>query len=528
MKSSIMFAAGVLSLAAAMGSLLNPSASAQSRGDRRPGASSDQGGIAGAGIPLLSTVRVASPASSLVNPLTRPIFATFAPGDPTRLFIVEKKGYIRILKIDVNPPVLLDTDFLDIDAVCANGASQANEQGLLGLAFHPNYQDPNNRYFYVYYTGGPDAGPWTNVVARYRRSAGNPDLAEGSGTGGSVVLQLADGESNHNGGWIGFKPGETNGNLYVAVGDGGGACDLHGSGNAQNINTLFGKILRVDVDGADNVPANGDDDTVADALRNYSIPAGNPFAATAGEDEIWAYGLRNPSRNSFDRATGDLYVADVGQGAWEEVNYELSSSPGGRNYGWRCMEGLVASSVSGCDTSGCPAASCAGSMTCPIHVYANDATTCAISGGYVYRGTRIPQLQGTYFFGDYHCSIGGGAPIWSFRVVGGAVTNLQLRTAELAPGAGQLIETLTSFGEDYFGEIYICDQEGGEIFKIIPRPCTGDIIPNLVRDTDDLLQIIGSWGTCAAPCPADIQPSGVVDTDDLVLLIGNWGLCPSN
>ena len=504
-------------------SLLTQSAPAQKR------VGGDEGGLAGAGIPALTTVRyifndpTATPPVSLI----RPIFVTYAPGDPTRLFIIEKRGLIRVAKIDVNPPVLLATPFLDLDSQIAGGTSQASEQGLLGLAFHPNYQQ--NGYFYVYYT----ANSFANTVARFRVSA-NPDVAVGSNTTGDIVLQQADNESNHNGGWIAFKPGDTQGYLYVAIGDGGGGCDNSAqhdptTGNGQSINTLFGKMLRIDIDGADNTPGTDDDDgVIGNGLTNgHTNPPSNPFfGATAGLDEIWDYGLRNPWRPSFDRATGDLYIADVGQVAWEEVNFEPGNSTGGRNYGWRCMEATHPSSDSACSTANCPTTSCGGALLCPIHEYFHNGTVCSITGGYVYRGLRMPQLQGTYFFADYNCSIPGSAPIWSFNVVGGAVANFQSRTAELAPSGGFVIDTLTSFGEDYFGEMYICDQEGGEIFKIIPVPCYADIIPDGTRDVNDLLQVITTWGPCGSPCPGDIVVNGAVDVNDLLAVISNWGLCP--
>jgi glucose/arabinose dehydrogenase len=501
--------AGVL-LAAGM--LLASTVPAQAEGRGK----GDDGGVAGTNIQPLTTVRVAGPAPALV----RPIWAGHAPGDPTRLFIIEKRGLIRVLKLDTETPTLLVTPFLNLDAIIAGGTSQQSEQGLLGLAFHPDYQE--NGYFFVYYTAQSPAG--ANTLARYRVSA-DPDVAETTGT---ILLQIPDPESNHNGGWIGFKPGDTEGYLYLALGDGGGGNDQHGSiGNGQNINTLFGKMLRLDIDGLDNIPGNADDDELpADANRNYALPPSNPFAgATPGLDEIWAYGLRNPWRDSFDRETGDLYIADVGQFNWEEVNFQPSNSPGGENYGWRCMEANHCTGLTGCT---CEVGCAGGPLTCPVHEYFHDGTVCSITSGYSYRGTRINELRGTYFFADYNCSLPGSAPIWSFRLVGGAVTEFQSRTAELAPGGGIIIDTLTSFGEDYYGEIYICDQEGGEIFKIVPR-CPADIAFNNAVDVDDLVAVILSWGPCPAipaACPADVDHTGAVDVDDLVFVILNWGACP--
>jgi glucose/arabinose dehydrogenase len=430
-------------------------------GKKREGAGQNGGGISGAGIAEMDTVRVASG-------LVRPIYATHAPGDATRLFIIEKQGRIRILKIDQSPPVLLATAFLDIDSIITGGTTDNNEQGLLGLAFHPNYQA--NGYFYVYYTAiSPN---FANTVARYQRTtADTANLASGT-----VLLQIPDTESNHNGGWMGFKPGDTQGYLYISTGDGGGGNDQHGAtGNGQNLATigggtnvhaLLGKMLRIDIDGLDNIPANDDDDGDVDgSTGGYTSPPSNPFfGPTFGMDETWDYGLRNAWRPSFDRGTGDLYIADVGQNAFEEINFEPSSSPGGNNYGWRCMEANNCTGLTGCT---CEIGCAGGPLTCPFHQYSHglDGFSCSITGGYVYRGSAISGLQGTYFFADF-CS----NQIRSLTFSGGVVSNLVVRTAELAPGGGLSITSITSFGEDLDGELYICDQTGGEIFKIVPAP----------------------------------------------------------
>jgi glucose/arabinose dehydrogenase len=483
--------------------------------------SAGTGGIAGANIQPLTTVRVANMGVAS----SRPIYVTHAPGDPTRVFIIEKQGRIRVLKTNTSPPTLLATPFLDIDAITTGGTSQQSEQGLLGLAFHPDYQ--TNGAFYVYYTAIGGA----NTVARYQVSA-NPDVANPTA---ALVLSIPDSESNHNGGWIGFKPGDTDGYLYIATGDGGGGNDQHGTtGNGQNltvvgggtnVHALFGKILRIDIDGADNTPGNDDDDGVLGngSTGGYTSPVGNPFVGAAGSDEIWAYGLRNPSRNSFDRLTGDMYIGDVGQNAWEEIDFLSSTSAGGENYGWRCMESNHCTGLTGCD---CEIGCAGGPLTCPIHEYPNDAGTCAVTGGYVYRGTRLNELRGTYFFADYNC-FAATSPIWSFRYSGGVVSEFTNRTAELTP-PGLGIRTLTSFGEDYYGEVYLCDQEDGEVFKIVPK-CPADLIFNNSVDVDDLIGVILAWGLCnpvPAACPADLVQNGSVDVDDLIFVILEWGLCP--
>jgi glucose/arabinose dehydrogenase len=381
------------------------------------------GSAAVADITPLTTVRVASG-------LVRPIGVFHAPGDTSRIFIIEKQGIIRILENGT----LLPTAFMNIDPIVGGGTSTSSEQGLLGLAFHPDYA--NNGLFYVNYTN--NSGHTT--VAEYAVSA-NPNVANLASA--RIILTITQPFSNHNGGWMEFSPND--GYLYISTGDGGSAND---PGNrAQTItNQLLGKILRIDVDG--NNSTNG----------QYGIPASNPFVGVTGDDEIWAFGMRNAWRNAFDRVTGDLYLSDVGQNAWEEINFQPGTSTGGENYGWRCYEGNVAFNLTGCAP--------ASTMTFPVQVY-NHSTGCSLTGGRVYRGCRMPENHGTYFYADYCSSV-----IWSFRIVNGVVTDFANRTAELAPGGGLSITSITSFGEDANGEIYICDQNGGEIFMIVPDGAT--------------------------------------------------------
>lgn len=430
----------------------------------------------------LTTTRVASG-------LVRPIGVFHAPGDYSRIFIIEKQGRIRILKNGV----LLATPFLDIDSIVTGGTSTSSEQGLLGLAFHPDYA--SNGKFYVNYTAVAGAGD--TVVAEYTVGA-NPDIAN---TTGRLLLTFDQPQANHNGGWIAFGPDHL---LYIAAGDGGNSNDTGTghtatSGNAQDTtDNLLGKMLRIDVDR---------DDFPADANKNYGIPAGNPFVGVAGDDEIWAYGLRNPWRDCFDSVTGDLYIADVGQGAWEEINFQAAGTGAGRNYGWRCMEGFSCTGLSGCtcnDTA----------LTLPIHSYSH-AEGCSITGGEVYRGCAIPDLDGTYFFADY-CD----TTIWSFRVVGGSATQLTDRTAELAPGGGLDIASVTSFGADAYGEVYICDQNGGEVFKIVSAVGpANDCNNNGKEDACDILDGTsldlnhnGVPDECG--CPADFNGDGFVNALD--------------
>lgn len=352
-----------------------------------------------------------------------PLLITAPPGDGARVFVVEQKGKVRIVKNGA----LLAQSFLDLSGLVSAPPTGGNEQGLLGLAFHPLYA--NNGYLYVNYTDLAGA----SVVARYRVSP-QPDLADpGSGV---ILLQVAQPFRNHNGGNLAFGPKD--GYLYIGLGDGGSANDPNG--NAQSGATLLGKMLRIDVDQG----------------SPYAVPATNPFVGNpAFKPEIWALGLRNPWRFSFDRQTGDLYIADVGQNAREEVDFQPHGSPGGENYGWRCMEGSLCTGLSGCACNG-------PGLTLPIHEYPH-AQGCSITGGHVYRGTAISGLQGTYFFADF-CS----NRIWSFRYSGNALTEFTDRTVELDSGAGFCVRTVTSFGEDALGELYIANREDGLIFKIVP------------------------------------------------------------
>jgi glucose/arabinose dehydrogenase len=360
----------------------------------------------------------------LASGLSSPIFVTSPSSDLQRLFIVERPGRIKILR----DGQVLTTPFLDIAGRVLSGG----ERGLLGLAFHPDYD--SNGYFYVNYTNLSG----NTVVSRFEVSA-DPDLADSSGE--YILLTITQPFSNHNGGMIAFGPND--GYLYIGMGDGGSGGDPQNL--AQSDSVMLGKMLRIDVDGG----------------SPYAIPLDNPFAGPGDPlDEIWAKGLRNPWRFSFDRQTGDIYIADVGQSQWEEIDYQPASSVGGENYGWRLMEGNHCYNPPiDCDSGG---------LTYPIYEYSHGGSPfrCSITGGYVYRGNAIPQLPGTYFFADY-CS----DQIWSFRYDGSNIIEFTDRTLELEPDSGRVINDISSFGEDGSGELYIVDL-GGEIFKIIPLPQT--------------------------------------------------------
>jgi len=439
--------------------------------------------FAGAG-QVFESVRVASG-------MNRPVGATHAPGDYKRLYIIEKRGVIRVLNLWTGE--LDDAPFMDIDARVTGGTSNNSEQGLLGIAFHPNYQQ--NGYFYVNYTG---AGGTTHVA---RFSAISPDLAD---DGSEVtVLLVGQPESNHNGGWIGFGPND--GYLYIGMGDGGGANDQHGPvGNAQDITSnLLGKMLRVNVDG-DDFPK---DD-------NYAVPEDNPFVGEDGDDEIWSYGLRNPWRPSFDRDTGDLWIADVGQNVVEEVDFQPADSAGGENYGWRCMEGSRCTGLSGCTCDD-------DVLTDPIHEYTH-GTGFSITGGYRYRGCDIPELNGTYFFADYVIQ-----HVWTMDNPDDA--NVTEVTSTISPSRdGFTVATIASFGEDAWGEIYICDQGGdasGEVFKIVPVTPTReaeDINCDGIVGFGDLLLALSLWATPCDGCCADVDRDDDVDFDDVLQILSAW------
>ncbi|MFQ6017315.1 MAG: PQQ-dependent sugar dehydrogenase [Kiloniellaceae bacterium] len=357
--------------------------------------------------------------------LKRPVYVTAPPGDTERLFILEQhSGKIKILRqgtIDRRP-------FLDID-----GLARGNEQGLLGLAFHPDYA--KNGAFYVNFTRRNR----DTVIRRYRVSAADPDVADP--TSAMTVMTYEQPYRNHNGGWLGFGP---DGYLYIAAGDGGAGGD---PGNrAQDVtDQRLGKMLRIDV---------GGDDYPEDPARNYAIPPDNPFVGKQGDDEIWAYGLRNPWRASFDRKTGDLWIADVGQSRREEVNFQPAASRGGENYGWKVMEGdLCFAEVPGAPACFDPA------FTAPVHVYGRGGGY-SITGGYVYRGP-VESLQGLYIFADF-----GSAQIWGFRYAGRRLAGFGNLTEAFAPQTGS-IEDISSFGEDAEGNLYILDL-GGEVFKVVP------------------------------------------------------------
>ncbi|HSS35743.1 MAG TPA: PQQ-dependent sugar dehydrogenase [Patescibacteria group bacterium] len=373
--------------------------------------------LTGARQALAATVATYTPGaidlalSSVVGGLRSPLFVTNAGDGSGRLFVVEKAGKIRI----VSGGVVTGT-FLDIRAK----VSKVGERGLLGLAFHPDY--PTTGTFYVYYTDLKGR----IVLAAYHRSTGDPDKADPVG---SVLLRISKPFSNHNGGMLAFGP---DGYLYMGTGDGGSGGD---PGNrAQNLKSLLGKLLRIDINGRTSA-------------RPYRIPSSNPYVGKVGYDQIWARGLRNPWRFSFDSLTGDLWIGDVGQDRWEEIDRSQAAGGGGRakNYGWRVMEGKVCYHPSShCIKSG---------KKLPLAVYSH-AKGCSVTGGYVYRGTEFPDLAGGYLFADF-CS----GRIWSVAAAGAAA-----QTPHLLHISNK---SISSFGEGEDGALYVTDLAKGGLYKLV-------------------------------------------------------------
>ncbi|MEY3232549.1 MAG: hypothetical protein RL689_2638 [Planctomycetota bacterium] len=458
--------------------------------------------------------------------LTRPVYVTSPRGDFGRLFVVEQRsgstGRIKVINLATN--TVNSTIYLSI-----TGLSTGGEQGLLGLAFHPDFM--TNGYFYVNYTRAAQSGisAGSTIVARYRATGGNPAAVTADPASATILMTIPQPEANHNGGWMGFGP---DGHLYIATGDGGNANDTNGTttviavghtpgtGNAQDITAnKLGKMLRIDVDGPDNVPGNADDADASLGLP-YRIPAGNPFDGTTGDREIWAYGLRNPWRCSIDRATGDLWIADVGQNVIEEIN-AAPATAAGVNYGWRCMEGRNCTNLSGCTCN-------APTLYLPLHTYSHSLGRCSITGGYVYRGCAIPSLQGTYFFADY-C----GGQVYSLRkgTTYQTSTDLVERTVELDPPGSSTIANVVSFGEDALGELYIVDQGTSSVLKIVEAsPSFPDCNTNSRADACDIARgtsldadADGIPDECqGVPCIGDFNQDGGIDGGDVEAFFTAW------
>ncbi|HTV24867.1 MAG TPA: PQQ-dependent sugar dehydrogenase [Polyangiaceae bacterium] len=364
--------------------------------------------------------------------LDQPVLVTAAPGDTSRLFVLEKAGTIRVVRDGVLSP----EPFLDLTSQVAS----QGERGLLGLAFHPDYEQ--NGLFYVFFSSnGSGAVPLgTNVVAELAAVVGDPDHADPLAQ--RQLLTIAKPESNHNGGMIAFG---ADGFLYLGIGDGGGGNDQHGPiGNGQALDTLLGKMLRIDVDARD--------------AGEYGVPPANLAEATGlvALPEIWASGLRNPWRFGFDPCNGDLYIGDVGQSTLEEIDYLAGGTPAGTNFGWRIMEGNVCRPGEvACDTTG---------LTLPVDIYPRDVGA-SVTGGNVYRGSAIPGLRGYYLYADY---VSGRS--FRFRIEAGAVVDRQDISAELRPPASEAFGNIAGFGQDNAGDVYVAAFTPGAIYRVVAAP----------------------------------------------------------
>ena len=411
------------------------------------------------GLALISTPAYAIQLERIATGFEQPLYATAPSSDSSRLFVLEKaSGNIKIIQLANN--TVLAEPFLRVSDISSQG-----ERGLLGLAFHPDYATNGEFYVSVTNINGD------SEIRRYTRST-NPDRANSNSA--EVLLTIPQFASNHNGGWIGFGP---DGFLYISSGDGGGGNDPQRNG--QDLTTLLGTILRIDVNG---------DDFPSDNSRNYRIPSSNPFISTvvngvSARPEIWAYGLRNPWRASFDRQTGDLLIADVGQGAREEINFQPATSSGGENYGWLLREGEIATpSVGGARPS---------DNREPIYTYQRSGsvfTGTSVTGGYRYRGPAT-EIRGNYFFADF-----SNGRIWSLVPSANGFSQLTFWSDQLTPNFGS-VNNVASFGEDAIGNLYVIDFDG-DIFRFVssnppqpvsPRPSnpTGNVLPAITLLLDD-------------------------------------------
>jgi glucose/arabinose dehydrogenase len=401
---------------------------------------------------LLGSVLLgAAPAFAAVEPvlvasgLSAPLRVTAPAGDFERIFVVEQGGQVRIVKNGL----LQGGSFLNLSGRISSGG----ERGLLGLAFHPDYA--RNGRFFVNYTDLSG-----NTVVSELRVSSAPDVANAGSE--RILLRQTQPYANHNGGHLAFSP--IDGALYLGLGDGGGGGDPENV--AQNDGTFLGKILRIDVD-------------AKDPGKEYAVPPDNPFAGrTSPRPEIWAKGLRNPWRFSFDRAMGDLWIGDVGQDTWEEVDWQPASSRGGENYGWRRMEGAHCyDPASGCQSP---------SLTLPILEYAHSASPqrCSVTGGVVARGASVPEIAGRYVFADF-CS----GELFSVRRLGREAADPRNHSAEWIPGSSRSIGSVTDIGEDARGDVYVTDSAAGDVYRLATTT------PSAVRLVPIVLDATGQAGS---------------------------------
>lgn len=355
----------------------------------------------------------------------RPVWVGQPAGMNEKLWVIEQAG--RVWIVDAKTGQRSEKPFLDI---VSDVSRKGNEEGLLGLAFAPDFQKTGR--FYVNYT---DRTP-NKAITRIARFTANPATLETDPATKEVLISVEQPYRNHNGGWISFGP---DGKLYTGLGDGGAANDPHGNG--QNLGSYLGKILRLDVSGE----------------KGYQSPSDNPFVKQAGAlPEIWTFGMRNPWRCSFDRKTGDFWIGDVGQNVWEEIDFMPKGKASGANFGWRLREGEVATPEVGGDKP--PKA------IDPVYVYKHGMSSSegfSVTGGYVYRGP-VKELEGRYVFGDYQ-----NPRIWSFVLRGGKATDFEDHTTDLQPQDAKL-KFISSFGEDNAGNLYIVDHTG-PIYRVVEK-----------------------------------------------------------
>ena len=451
--------------------------------------------------------------------LTQPLLVQHAPGDYSRAFIVEQTGKIKILNLPGN--TINTTPFIDL-ASRITGAVSYLEYGVVGMVFDPDYA--TNGYFYVIYTPGTSTlAHW--VLSRFHVNPATPNVADPASE--QVILKITYDIKQHRSGFMEFKDGL----LYVSTGDGGEGDPSNAASNTNAIPNnptltaaqqypLRGKVLRLDVHGGDDFPSNPD--------RNYHIPASNPWAADPTKaGEIWAYGLRNPWRAAFDTANGDLYIGDVGQNAREEVDVVTPQMPAPHFFGWRCKEGTLTTSYSGC--SGTLPPSIAPILDYPRAASSTLPNGASVTGGHVYRGCAIPGLEGTYFLADWTAN-----KIWSFRYDRATNTRTPTtdRAAELAVAGSTPMTGITSFGTDAYGEIYWT--RGTEVWKLIPRTLQGaDCNANGKTDACEILanpsldaNTDGVIDTCQPCGPADLGRQGgepgfdrLLDNNDFIIFI---------
>jgi glucose/arabinose dehydrogenase len=420
---------------------------------------------------------------------------TSVSGDTQRLFAVDRLGLVRALNAQTGELILAGTNNGTVLDIAAR-LPLIGDGGLLSAAFPDDFN--TSGVFYVYYNRKPDNA---NVLGRFRITPGTLTASPAS----EEIVLVTPHTIGHNGGWMGFSP--TNGYLYLSLGDDGTSTAPDPLNRAQTTTgqVFNGKVLRLDVS-----PTAGDD-FPADPNRNYRIPPTNPFVGTSNDAEIWSYGLRNPWRCGFDRATGDFWIADVGQETWEEVIYQPFNSPGGQNYGWKCMEGPLCTGYGGCtcnDPSIVPA----------MYVYGHDVG-CSISGGAIYRGSTFPQFNGLYFYTDF-CF----PRVWTVRQSGGAFVETVNRSAELLPMGGPV--NPVAICDDASGELYLLDV-GGAIYKLLPPPppppfCVADFDGSGgTPDSTDIDAFFSAWLLGDPRADADLS-GGTPDSTDIEFFFTLW------